>query len=90
MSIHPSLKSKGKGKGQRSVLKRFERLKEMLEKEKWKEGESVFGLPKLKTVRWKVRKAKKETETDATSAEGDIKTAAGKTALGKKEKTSKK
>ena len=70
MSIHPSLSSKDKGKRHRSVLKRFERLKEMLEKEKWKEGNSVFGLPKLKSLRWKLKKAKKTAETEAAAAEG--------------------
>ena len=70
MSIHPSLSSKDKGKRHRSVLKRFERLKEMLEKEKWKEGNSVFGLPKLKSLRWKLKKAKKAVEAEAAAAEG--------------------
>ncbi len=70
MSVHPSLSSKDKGKRHRSVLKRFERLKEMLEKEKWKEGNSVFGLPKLKSLRWKLKKTKKAAEAEAAAAEG--------------------
>jgi len=70
MTVHPSLSSKGKGKRSRSVLKRFERLKEMLEKEKWQLGDSVFGLPKFKVVRWKVKKAKKAAEAEAAAAEG--------------------
>jgi len=92
MSVHPSLGSKGKGKRQRSVLKRFERLKEMLEKEKWSEGESVFGLPKLKAIRWKTKK-KKAAEAEGTEAEGaEAEGAAeGKAAPAKKEeKTDKK
>ena len=68
MSVHPSLSSKGKGKRVRSVLKRFERLKELQEKEKWKPGSSVFGLPKLKTLRWKLKKAKKAVEVEAETA----------------------
>jgi len=70
MSIHPSLGSKDKGKRHRSVLKRFERLKEMLEKEKWKEGNSVFGLPKLKSLCWKLKKAKKAVDAETVAAEG--------------------
>ena len=70
MSVHPSLSSKGKGKRQRSVVKRFERLRELLEKEKWQPGNSVFGLPKLKVLRWKVKKAKKAAEGEETAAEG--------------------
>ena len=51
MSIHPSLSISDKDKKQRSVLKRAERLRMMLEKGSWKEGDPVFGLPKIKTVR---------------------------------------
>ena len=68
MSVNPSLSSKGKGKRVRSVLKRFERLKELQEKEKWKPGNSVFGLPKLKTLRWKLKKAKKAVEAETAAA----------------------
>jgi small basic protein (TIGR04137 family) len=72
MTIHPSLSSKGKGKGIRSVLKRFERLKELLAKEKWQPGNSVFGLPKIKILRWKAKKAKKdEAELTAEGATGE-------------------
>ena len=58
MSIHPSLSSSDKDKKQRSVLKRTERLRTMLEKEQWKEGDSVYGLPKIKTLRIKIKKEK--------------------------------
>ena len=47
-----------KNKKQKSVLKRAERLKLMLEKGTWHEGDSVFGLPKIKTVRLKIKKEK--------------------------------
>ena len=69
MSIHPSLKAADKGKKQRSVLKRIERLKIMAEKEKWKEGDDVFGLPKIKTLKLKIKKEKTATEkTEAKAA----------------------
>ena len=58
MSQHSSLRSKLKDVAQRSVLKRYERLKELEEKEKWKEEESVYGLPKLKVVKFKIKKEK--------------------------------
>ena len=70
MSVHPSLSSEDKGKRQRSVLKRFERLKALLEKEKWKPGDSIFGLPKLKALRWKVKKVKKAAGAETSPAEG--------------------
>jgi len=67
MGIHPSLKSSDKDKKARSVLKRGERLKTMLEKKTWKEGDDVFGLPKIKTIRIKIKKEKAE-KTEAAAA----------------------
>ncbi|MBL7084749.1 MAG: small basic protein [Candidatus Omnitrophica bacterium] len=91
MSVHPSLSSREEGKGKRSVLKRFERLKELIEKEKRKAGDSIFGLPKLKVLRWKVKKAKKVVEAEAAAAEGTTKaTGEGTTPAAKEEKTEKK
>ena len=52
MSIHPSLRSSQKDKKQRSVLKRAERLRSMLGKGQWREGDSVYGLPKIKSLRY--------------------------------------
>lgn len=69
MSIHPSLKISEKDKKQRSVMKRIERIKTMIEKNEWKPGDAVCGLPKIKTVRIKIKKEKAE-KTEATPAEG--------------------
>lgn len=58
MSIHPSLRQLGgKGGTYRSVLKRFERLQQLLTQGQWSETRSIFGLPKTKQARIKVRKA---------------------------------
>jgi len=71
MSIHPSLRSSQKDKKQRSVLKRTERLRSMLGKGQWKEGDSVYGLPKIKTIRIKIKKEKAEkVEATAVGTEG--------------------
>ena len=71
MSIHPSLRSSDKDKKQRSVLKRAERLRSMLGKGQWREGDSVYGLPKIKTIRFKIKKEKAEkVETTAVGTEG--------------------
>ena len=78
MSIHPSLGKAGKGSKQRSVLKRSERLRIMLEKELWKEGDDVYGLPKIKTVRIKIKKEKVEKAAE-TTAEGAAPVAAAAT-----------
>lgn len=69
MSIHPSLSISEKDKKQRSVLKRSERIRTMMEKGKWNKGDSVFGLPKIKTVRIKIKKEKAE-KVVAPVAEG--------------------
>jgi len=66
MSIHPSLTISEKDKKVRSVLSRTERIREMQGKNKWKEGDSVYGLPKLKTLRIKIKKEKVEKAETAT------------------------
>ena len=68
MSLHPSLNSSDKDKKPRSVLKRIERLRTMMEKNQWKEGDNIFGLPKIKTVRIKIKKEKAEKTAEATAA----------------------
>lgn len=70
MSLHPSLKIPDKFKGKRNVLSRSERIKGLIRDEQWKEGDSLFGLPKTKLVI--VKKKKKEKK----EAEGSTDTAA--------------
>jgi small basic protein (TIGR04137 family) len=77
MSMHPSLKATEKGKKARSVLKRIERIKSMIDKEKWQEGDAVYGLPKIKTVKIKIMKKEKAAEKPAE--EGAAAGAAAKT-----------
>lgn len=69
MSQHPSLSSGKKKKRHRSVLKRYERLKHMKEKDMWDEGAgSIFGLPKIKVVKFRVKKEKVAEEVPAEGA----------------------
>jgi len=69
VSQHPSLRSASRSKQHRNVLKRYERL-EILEKaEKWKWGDSVFGIPKIKSLKLKVKKEKAAVETEAQVTE---------------------
>lgn len=80
MSQHPSLRSSDKDKKHRSVLKRYERLKILKEKDIWKGDGSVFGLPKVKIVRFKIKKEKAavaETAADATAPAADTTTPGG-------------
>ncbi|MFH1790591.1 MAG: small basic protein [Candidatus Omnitrophota bacterium] len=73
MSQHRSLRSKAKETVYRSVLKRYERLKKLAEKEEWDETESVYGLPKLKIIKFKIKKEKSaEALAAAEGAEGAV------------------
>ena len=79
MSQHPSLRMDSVGAKHRNVLKRFERIKKLQEQNKWQDRLSVFGLPKVRSVKVKVKKTKeKPTAEGATqgAAAGAPKTAA--------------
>ncbi|MFH1577598.1 MAG: small basic protein [Candidatus Omnitrophota bacterium] len=70
MSLHPSLATSANDKKTRSVLKRAERLKMLIDKGEWKEGQSIFALPKIKTVRMiKIKKEKAAPSAAAAGAE---------------------
>ena len=56
MSQHTSLKISSGGRQQRSVLKRHERIRILQEKKLWDDVVSIFHLPKVKTVKIKVKK----------------------------------
>ena len=71
MSIHPSLSSSEKAKKVRSVLKRAERLKILMDKDSWKQGQSIFALPKIKTIRIKIKKEKAAPAAAEAAAEGE-------------------
>ncbi|MFC1763700.1 small basic protein [Planctomycetota bacterium] len=47
MSIDPSLKVKGALSRHRNVLSRAERLEILKDLERWEDGDSVLGLPKV-------------------------------------------
>ena len=66
MSIHPSLRTAGGAtSSSRNVLKRYERVRHLMTQGQWTDGQSVFGLPKLKQTKIKARKAAKEKEETA-------------------------
>jgi small basic protein (TIGR04137 family) len=69
MSIHSSLRSSGALSGSRNVWTRMERLEALKKAGRWQEGESVLGLPKVRT-RFKV-KTKKQLKAEATDTEGE-------------------
>ena len=61
MSIHKSLKI-DKYKQTRNVRKRYERLRKLIRTEKFVDGLSVFGLPKekIRRLKIKIKEVKKE------------------------------
>ncbi len=82
MSQHPSLRSSGIGVKFRSVLKRYERIKELAQNEKWsEEKDSIYKLPKAKRIKFKAKKVKSAEEGavgEAAAAPGAATAAAGK------------
>ena len=70
MSIHSSLRTSGQGKKHRSVLKRYERLKVLKDKNLWSAEVSALGLPKVKQQKLKVKKEKPVAEAAATTGTG--------------------
>ena len=81
MSIHPSLALSLKGRKQRSVLKRVERIKHFMDKGSFNQESSVFGLPKIKVLKIKVVKKEKAEVAAAPGAAGAAAgTASAKTA----------
>jgi small basic protein (TIGR04137 family) len=76
MSIDRSLKIKGALSRHRNVLSRAERIEKLTEEERWEEGDSVTGLPKVahrkghsgKKVAKAEAKAEAEAEAEAAAA----------------------
>ncbi len=71
MSVDPSLKLKNALVRHRNVLSRAERITTLKDEERWNEGDSVLGLPKVahrKTVAGKKDKEEKAAETAAAPA----------------------
>jgi small basic protein (TIGR04137 family) len=69
MSIDKSLRRRTGRSSNRSVLTRAERIKKLQDAEKWPEGRSPFGLPKVRVQKIVLKKAKK-AEKAAEGAEG--------------------
>jgi small basic protein (TIGR04137 family) len=70
MSIDKSLKRRSAGSSNRSVLTRAERIKKLQELEKWTDGRSPFGLPKVRVQKIVLKKAKKAEKAAEGTAEG--------------------
>ena len=67
MSLHPSLKRVNSRGSSRTVLKKDEKIKRMIQEGKWDEDSKVFGLPKIKIVKMKVVKRSEEHTSELQS-----------------------
>lgn len=73
MSIDRTLKIKGALKRHRNVLNRAERIEKLKDEERWEEGNSLFGLPKVAHRKSHAgKKIKEEAPEGAAAVEGAV------------------
>ena len=71
MSIDKSLRRKNSLQRSRNVLTRGERISKLQADDRWPDGRSPYGLPKVKVAKIVVKKAKKKEEKAEEGAEGE-------------------
>jgi small basic protein (TIGR04137 family) len=79
MTIDKSLRVRRGATRNRSVMTRVERIIKLRESDRWKEGDSPLGLPKVRVRKLTMKKKKKkkeEGEEGAAAAEGGAAAAA--------------
>ena len=64
MTIDRSLRVRKGMLSNRNVLNRAERLKKLQETERWQEGDSVLGLPKVRIEKVALKRKKKAKKVD--------------------------
>jgi len=69
MTIDKSLRVKSGAISNRNVLTRAERILKLKESERWKEGDRVLGLPKVRVLKLALKKKKKAAKAEE-GAEG--------------------
>ena len=90
MTMDKSLKMRLGLTRTRSVLNRAERIQRLKTADRWQEGDSPFGLAKVRVYKLAIKKKKKKKEEDAAEgAEGAAPAAEAKKETSKKE-TAKK
>jgi small basic protein (TIGR04137 family) len=70
MTIDKSLKVRRGATSSRSVLTRAERLERLKETERWKEGDSPLGLPKVRVRKLAMKKKKKKAKEEEGAEAG--------------------
>jgi|SRR4051812_47204947 small basic protein (TIGR04137 family) len=76
MTIDKSLKVKRGATRNRSVLTRVERITRLREADRWTEGDSPLGLPKVRVRKLTMKKKKKKKEEEGTEGAAAAGTAA--------------
>ena len=84
MTMDKSLRVRKGSSSARGVLSRGERIIKLKEQERWEEGRSPLGLPKVRVMKTAMKKKKKAKEEGADAATG--KAPAGKAGAGAKKK----
>jgi small basic protein (TIGR04137 family) len=69
MTIDKSLKIKAGSVKMRNVLTRAERLVKLTETDRWKEGDPVYGIPKVRVQKISLKKKKKVKKADEEEKE---------------------
>ena len=78
MTLDKSLRVKRGANRNRSVMTRVERLARLKEVDRWKEGDSPLGLPKVRVRKMTIKKKKKKKEDEeGAAADGGAAPAAG-------------
>ncbi|MGE0606153.1 MAG: small basic protein [Pirellulales bacterium] len=68
MTLDKSLRFRRSAAGSRSVLSRGERLTRLKEADRWQEGQSPLGLPKVRVYKLSMKKKKKKVEEEGAAA----------------------
>jgi small basic protein (TIGR04137 family) len=70
MTMDKSLRTRRGLVRSRSVLTRAERIAQLQGADRWKEGDSVLGLPKVRVFKMAMKKKKKKKEEETAAGEG--------------------
>jgi len=70
MTIDKSLRVKAGAISNRNVLTRAERIAKLKETERWREGDSVLGLPKVRVLKLAIKKKKKAAKAEEGAEAG--------------------
>jgi small basic protein (TIGR04137 family) len=82
MTIDKSLRVKRGASRNRSVLTRVERIARLGEADKWTDGDSPLGLPKVRVRKLTMKKKKKKKEGEEGAADAAAPAAGAKAAAG--------